>query len=61
MPGEKYVFLVELRKGDGTLFMLGPWCRDDTMNIPPQSVFIFTVTKVGQNNFTVSDTPPTIP
>jgi hypothetical protein len=59
--GEKYIFLVEFLKDDGTLFMLGPCCGDDETSILPQSVFLFTVIKGDQNRFTVMDMPPYVP
>lgn len=54
----KYVFMVEFRKDDGTLFALGPCCGSDQTSTPPQSVFLFTVIKVYQNEFIVMDMPP---
>jgi hypothetical protein len=59
--GEKYVFLVEFLEDDGTLFALGPCCGGDETSFPPQSVFLFTVTKTDQNKFTVMDLPPYVP
>ena len=61
VPGEKYVFIVEFLKVDGTLFMLGPCCGEDETGSPPQSVFFFTVGKVDQNEFAVMDMPPYAP
>jgi hypothetical protein len=57
----KYVFIVELLKDDGILFVLGPCCGGNQTSSPPQSVFLFTVIKVDPNEFTVMDMPPYAP
>lgn len=44
-----------------SIFMLGPCWGDDETSLPPQSVFLFTVTKADQNKFTVMDMPPYVP
>ena len=61
VPGEKYVFLVELLKVDGTVLKLGPCCGEDETSSPPQSVFFFTVVKNDRNEFAVMDMPPYAP
>lgn len=61
VPGEKFVFMVELIKDDGTLFVLGPCCGGDETSSPPQSVFLFTIMKVDQNKYVVTDLPPYVP
>jgi hypothetical protein len=61
VPGEKYVFMIEFLKEDGTPFMLGPCCGGEESNFPPQSVFHFSVMEVDQNKSVVMDMPPYIP
>jgi hypothetical protein len=61
VSNEKYVFIVEFLKHNGTLFMLEPCCGENNPNFPPQSVFLFTVIKGDQNQFTVKDMPPYAP
>ena len=58
IPNEKYVFMVEFLKINGTLFRRGPCCGEDEGGSLPQSVFLFTVSKVDQNKFAVMDLPP---
>ena len=61
VPGEKYVFIIEFLKEDGTLFMLEPCCRGEETSFPPQSEFHFLVKEVDQTKFVVVDTPPYVP
>lgn len=61
VSGTSYIFIVELHHDDGTLFELGPCCGSDQASSPSQSAFLFTVTSVDQNEFTVMDLPPYAP
>jgi hypothetical protein len=59
--GEKYVFIVEFLKEDGTLFMLESCCGGEERSFPAQTVFYFLIREVDQNKFTVMDMPPYAP
>jgi len=56
-----FVFRVDFVNDDGTLFVLGPCCDGNAIDIMPQSVFYFTVMKVNKNKFSVMDMPPYTP
>jgi hypothetical protein len=61
ISGEKYVFIVEFLKHNGTLFTFRPCCGEDEGSFPQQSIFLFTVVNADQNSFTVMDLPPYAP
>ena len=61
VPGEKYVFIIEFLKEDGTPFMLEQCCGGEESSFSPQSMFHFSVMEVDQNKFVVMDIPPYIP
>jgi hypothetical protein len=60
-PSERYIFLVEFEKQDGTLFQSGPCCGSDEAGSPPLSVFTFTVIKSEGSKYSVLDMPPYAP
>jgi len=57
----EFVFQVDFLKDDGIPFELDPCCGGDERNFLPQSMFYFTVLKVGNGQFSVMDTPPYVP
>jgi hypothetical protein len=61
IPNEKYEFVVEFLRQDGTPFTQRPCCGEDEGSFPHQSIFLFTVLKVDQNEFTVMNLPPYAP
>jgi hypothetical protein len=61
IPNEKYVFIVEFLRHNGTLYTLRPCCGGDEGGFPHQSIFLFTVLKVDQNEFIVINLPPYAP
>jgi hypothetical protein len=54
-------FLVEFQNEDGSLFVLGPCCGANATDMPPQSVFPYTVMKDAQGNFLLLDVPVYVP
>ena len=57
----EFRFLVEFQNEDGNLFILGPCCGANATDMPPQSVFPYTVTKDAQGNFLLQDVPVYVP
>jgi hypothetical protein len=58
-PSE-FRFVLEFLSDDGTPFVLGPCCGATEEEMPPQTGFAFTVTKV-DNRFLVRDLPVYVP
>jgi hypothetical protein len=56
-----FVFHVEFKNDDGSLFVLGPCCGADETTQPPQSVFAITVTQDDEGHLWVMDMPPYMP
>jgi len=54
-------FLVEFQNEDGSLFVLGPCCGANATDMPPQSLFLYTVMKDAQGNFLLQDLPVYVP
>jgi len=54
-------FLVEFQNEDGSLFVLGPCCGANATDMPPQSLFPYTVMKDAQGNFLLQDLPVYVP
>jgi hypothetical protein len=59
--GDSYVFQVEFSNPDGSLFVRGPCCGANEIEMPPQSQFQFTVSRTADGRFVVMDTPPYVP
>lgn len=57
----EFRFLVEFQNEDGSLFILGPCCGANATDMPPQSVFPYTVMKDAQGNFLLLDVPVYVP
>jgi hypothetical protein len=58
---DTYTFMVEFRNEDGSTFVLGPCCGADATQQPPQSQFIYTVTRSRDGQFLVMDLPVYVP
>ncbi len=54
----EFIFEVAFLKADGTPFKLGPCCGSEEAYPATQSVFIFTVKKLGPDQFVVMSMPP---
>ena len=57
----EFVFRVDFLKDDGNIFELDPCCGGDEADFLSQSMFYFTVIKVGNSQFSVMDIPPYAP
>jgi hypothetical protein len=60
-PNAEFLFLVEFLNNDGTLFVRGPCCGASPTDQPPQSVFLYIVTRFPQGAFLVMEMPPYVP
>lgn len=56
----EFRFVVQFVNDDGTPFVLGPCCGATEEEMPPQTEFTFTVTRV-DNRFLVEDLPVYVP
>jgi hypothetical protein len=57
----EFSFRVEFLNENGTLFIRGPCCGGNATDFPPESSFMFRVTKDKEGNFRVMDLPPYVP
>jgi hypothetical protein len=60
-PNAEFLFLVEFLNEDGSLFIRGPCCGASPTDQPPQSVFLFVVTRSSEEAFLVKEMPPYVP
>jgi hypothetical protein len=61
LQGDTYVFQVEFNNADGSLFVLGPCCGANEIEMPPVSQFEYKVTRNASGQFMVMDLPPYVP
>ena len=61
LRGDSYTFQVEFNNPDGGLFVLGPCCGADETEMPPVSLFEYTVSRNADGQFMVMNTPPYVP
>ena len=61
LQGDTYVFQVEFSNPDGSLFVLGPCCGADEIEMPPISQFEYKVARNAKGKFLVMDLPPYVP
>jgi hypothetical protein len=60
-PADEFVFDVEFRNPDGSLFIRGPCCGASPTDQPPESVFTYDVVRSPQGGFIVTGMPPYVP
>ena len=60
LSSTELTFTVEFLNDDGTLFVLGPCCGATEAEMPPQTQFAYTVSKVGEG-FLVQELPVYVP
>lgn len=53
----KFIFAVEFKNDDGSLFELGPCCGETETDLPPRSVFVYTVKKSTTDKYVVLEMP----
>jgi hypothetical protein len=61
LRGDSYAFQVEFNNPDGSLFVLGPCCGANETEMPPVSLFEYTVSRNANGQFVVMNTPPYVP
>ena len=61
LRGDTYVFQVEFNNPDGSLFVRGPCCGANETEMPPVSIFEYTVSRNADMKFVVMNTPPYVP
>lgn len=61
LSGSTYIFQVEFKNADGTLFVRGPCCGANETDMPPESQFEYRVSMTAPGKFTVMDLPPYVP
>jgi len=59
-PAE-YIFQVEFKMEDGSLFVLGPCCGATVTEMPPVSQFQYQVVQREDGSWGVTDLPPYVP
>jgi hypothetical protein len=61
LQGDTYVFQVEFNNSTGELFVLGPCCGANEIEMPPVSKFAYSVTRNASGKFLVMELPPYVP
>lgn len=61
LQGDTYIFQVEFSNSDGSLFVLGPCCGANEIEMPPVSQFDYRVARDSDGKFKVMDLPPYVP
>jgi hypothetical protein len=59
--GDQYIFEVEFKQPDGSIFSRGACCGEDPASVIPQTTFIYYVLATEMGKFLVLDLPVYIP